>query len=190
MSSTSDHTLTLFTLHGLAVSLRDRADTSVERAETLLLGIEHAFTRQMLGEPVDLGELNALTESVAAELDTSHRLGERLRRGARALAIEAGTLATLPKLVASERVLGALPTLSDAAATVRRAVHRARITTLAKDLTEALGQLALAASQRPLTEADLLALRSVFARLDGLPQALNGARERIGAALAEIEGER
>ena len=33
-----------------------------------------------------------------------------------------------------------------------------------------------------------LDLRSVFARLDGLPQALSGARERIGAALAEIDG--
>ena len=31
-------------------------------------------------------------------------------------------------------------------------------------------------------------LRSVFARLDGLPQALSGARERLGVALAEIDG--
>jgi hypothetical protein len=85
-------------------------------------------------------------------------------------------------------VLKALPTLSDAAATVRRAIPRARLTTMARDLTEALGQLALAASQRPLNEDDLLPLRSVFARLDGLPQALSGARERLGVALAEIDG--
>ena len=70
-----------------------------------------------------------------------------------------------------------------------RAIPRARLTTLARDLTDALGQLALAATQRPVNQDDLLALRSVFARLDGLPQALSGARERIGAALAEIEGE-
>ena len=101
---------------------------------------------------------------------------------------EAGLLVRLPKLIVSERVQAALPTLSDAAATVRRAIPRARLTTLARDLTEALGQLALAASQRPVNEDDLLALRSVFARLDGLPQALSGARERLGAALAELDG--
>ena len=33
-------------------------------------------------------------------------------------------------------------------------------------------------------------LRSVFARLDGLPQALSGAREQLGVALTEIEGDR
>jgi hypothetical protein len=188
MSTEPDHTLTLFILHGLAVSLRDRADTNSERAETLLLTIEGAFQRQMMGEPVDLGELIALAEAVVAELDAAHRLGLKLVRGVRALAVEAGTLVTLPKLIASERVLAALPTLSDAAATVRRAIPRARLTTLARDLTDALGQLALAASQRPVNEDDLLSVRSVFARLDGLPQALSGARERLGAALAEIDG--
>ena len=85
-------------------------------------------------------------------------------------------------------MLKALPTLSDAAATLRRAIPRARLVTLARDLTEALGQLALVASQRPVHTDDLLALRSVFARLDGLPQALSGARERLGVSLAEIEG--
>ena len=188
MSQVQDPTLTLFTLHGLAVSLRDRADTISERAEGLLLAVEGAFTRQMRGEPIDAGELIALAEAVVAELSTSHRLGEKLARGVRALAAEGGLLVSLPKLVGSERVLKALPTLSDAAATVRRAVPRARLTTLARDLTEALGQLALAASHRPLNEDDLLPLRSVFARLDGLPQALSGARERLGVALAEIDG--
>ena len=188
MSQVSDPTFTLFTLHGLAVSLRDRADAVTERSDVLLLHIEGAFTRQMLGEPVDVGELIALAESLSAELHTSHRTGERLQRGLRALAVEAGTLARLPKLVASERVLKALPTFSDAAATLRRAIPRARLTTLARDLTEALGQLALAASQRPVHVDDLWALRSVFARLDGLPQALSGARERLGVSLAEIEG--
>ena len=187
MSQPHDPALSLFILHGLAVSIRDRADSLTDRSEALLLGVEHAFTQQMLGEAVDLGVLTALADSVMAELDTSHRLGEKIRRGARALAKDAGLLVTLPKLVASERVLAALPTLSDAAATVRRAIPRARLTTLARDLTEALGQLALAASQRPINEDDLLPLRSVFARLDGLPQALSGARERIGAALAAID---
>ena len=55
MSQDQDPTLTLFTLHGLAVSLRDRADTHTERAEALLLGVEQAFTQQMRGEPVVLG---------------------------------------------------------------------------------------------------------------------------------------
>ncbi|MBK7756121.1 MAG: hypothetical protein IPI35_06885 [Deltaproteobacteria bacterium] len=81
-------------------------------------------------------------------------------------------------------------TYESIAATIRRAVPRARITTLARDLTEALGQLAQAASQRPVNEDDLLPLRSVFARLDGLPQALSGAREPLGVALTEIEGDR
>jgi hypothetical protein len=188
MSQDQDPTLTLFILHGLAVSLRDRADTISERAEGLLLAVEGAFTRQMRGEPIDVGELIALAESVVAELSTSHRLGEKLLRGVRALAAKNGLLVSLPKLVGSERVLKALPTLSDAAATLRRAVPRARLTTIARDLTEALGQLALAASQRPVNEDDLSPLRSVFARLDGLPQALSGARERLGVALAEIEG--
>ena len=188
MSQVQDITLTLFTLHGLAVSLRDRADTVSERAEALLTHIEGAFAQQMRGEPIDLGELIALVEAVEAELGVSHRLSEKLRRGARALAGEAGLLLTLPKLVVSERVHMALPTLSDAAATLRRAVPRARMTTLARDLTEALGKLALAASQRPVNEDDLLPLRSVFARLDGLPQALSGARERLGVGLAELEG--
>ena len=124
-----------------------------------------------------------------AELSTSHRLAEKLSRGLRALAKEAGLLVSLPKLVGSERVLKALPTLSDAAATLRRAIPRARLVTLARERTEALGQLALAASQRPVNEDDLLSLRSVFARLDGLPQALSGARERLGVALAEIGGQ-
>ena len=188
MSPDQDPTLTLFTLHGLAVSLRDRADTHTERAEALLLGVERAFAQQMRGEAIDLGELIALAEAAAAESDTSRRLAEKLLRGLRAMVKGAGLLVTLPKLVNAERVLGALPTLSDAAATVRRAVPRARLTTLARDLTEALGQLALAASQRPVNEDDLLPLRSVFARLDGLPQALSGARERLGVALAEIDG--
>ena len=55
MSPDQDPTLTLFTLHGLAVSLRDRADTHTERAEALLLGVERAFTQQMAGEPIVLG---------------------------------------------------------------------------------------------------------------------------------------
>jgi hypothetical protein len=140
------------------------------------------------GIPVDFGELLALAEAAAAESDTSRRLAEKVLRGLRAMVKGAGLLVTLPKLVSADRVLKALPTLSDAAATVRRAIPRARLTTLARDLTEALGQLALAASQRPVNEDDLLPLRSVFARLDGLPQALSGARERLGVALAEIEG--
>jgi hypothetical protein len=190
-SDQQDHraTLSLVKLHGLAVSLRDRADTVTERADALLVHIESAFTRQMAGEPVDLGELLALTESMCAELHTSHRTGERLRRGARALAAEAGLFVRLPRLVASDRVLKALPTLSDAAATLRRAIPRARLVTLARELTEALGQLALITSQRPVNTDDLLALRSVFARLDGLPQALSGARERLGVALAELDEE-
>jgi hypothetical protein len=188
MSPSNDPTLTLFTLHGLAVSLRDRADTTIDRSEALLLQIERSFAQQMAAEPVDLGELLALTEAVATELDTNHRLGVKLRRGTRVLVIQSGRLVMFPKLVASARVLAALPTLSDAAATLRRAIHRARLTTLARELTEALGQLALAASQRPLCEDDLLPLRSMFARLDGLPQALSGARERLGAAIAEIDG--
>jgi hypothetical protein len=188
MSPDQDPTLTLFTLHGLAVSLRDRADTHTERAEALLLGVERAFAQQMAGQPVDFGELLALAEAAFAESDTSRRIAEKALRGVRGLIKEGGLLVMLPKLVNAERVLAALPTLSDAAATVRRAVPRARLTTLARDLTEALGQLALAASQRPITEDDLLPLRSVFARLDGLPQALSGARERLGVALAEIAG--
>jgi hypothetical protein len=188
MSQASDPMLTLFTLHGLAVSLRDRADTISERAEALLTHVEAAIAQQMAGEAIDLGELISLVEAVEAELGTSHRLSEKLRRGVRAMVGEAGLLLTLPKLLVSERVLKALPTLSDAAATLRRAVPRARMTTMARELTEALGQLALAASQRPVNEDDLLPLRSVFARLDGLPQALSGARERLGVSLAEIEG--
>ncbi|MBK9647045.1 MAG: hypothetical protein IPO67_18125 [Deltaproteobacteria bacterium] len=180
--------MTLFTLHGLAVSLRDRADTVTERAEALLLGVERAYGQQMMGEPVDFGELLALAEAAAAESDTSRRLAEKVLRGARALVRVRACSCTLPKLVASDRVLKALPTLSDAAATLRRAIPRARLITVARDLTEALGALALAATQRPLNEDDLLPLRSVFARLDGLPQALSGARERLGVALAEIDG--
>ena len=189
MSSKRDCTLSLFNLHGQAVALRDRADTITERSDVLLLHIERAFTQQLLGEAVDLGELIALTESVSAELDTSHRLGDKLSRGARDLAEVAGTLVTLPRLVAPERVLKALPTLSDAAATLRRAVPRARLVLMAQELTAALGSLALAASQRPVTEEELAPLRAIFARLDGLPQVLTGARERLGAALSEIDGE-
>ncbi|MCK6523503.1 hypothetical protein L6R49_18985 [Myxococcota bacterium] len=188
MSQDPNLTFTLFTLHGLAVSLRDRADSITERAEALLTQVEAAYTQQLRGEPVDVAELLALAESASAELQTASRLGERLRRGARAFALEAGTLARLPTLTAPERVLRALPTLSDAAATLRRAIPRARLTTLARELTEALGQLALAASQRPVAEDDLQPLRAAFARLDGLPQALTGARERLGAALEEIDG--
>jgi hypothetical protein len=55
MSPDQDLTFTLFTLHGLAVSLRDRADTHTERAEALLLGVERAYAQQMAGEPVVLG---------------------------------------------------------------------------------------------------------------------------------------
>ncbi len=55
MSPDQDPTLTLFTLHGLAVSLRDRADTHTERAEALLLGVERAYAQQMRGEPIVLG---------------------------------------------------------------------------------------------------------------------------------------
>ena len=188
MSQPSDPTLTLFTLHGLAVSLRDRADTISERAEALLTQVEAALAQQLRGEAIDLGELIPLVEAVEAELGTSHRLSERLQRGVRAVVGEAGLLVTLPKLLVSERVLRALPNLSDAAATLRRAVPRARMTTMARELTESLGQLALAASQRPVSEDDLAPLRAVFARLDGLPQALSGARERLGVCLAEIEG--
>ena len=187
MSSAHDLPMTLFTLHGLAVSLRDRADTVTERAETLLTTTERLLIQQMMGEPVDVGELLNLSEQVTAELHTSAKLGDKLRRGARALAVECGCLTRLPKLVAPERFVRALPTLSDAAATLRRAIPRARLITIARDLTEALGALALAATQRPLNEDDLLPLRSIFARLDGLPQALAGARERLGVALAEID---
>ncbi|MCK6524447.1 hypothetical protein L6R49_23830 [Myxococcota bacterium] len=187
MSQAQDPTLTLFTLHGLAVALRDRADTNTERAEALLVQIEDSFQRQLRGEAVDLGELLAASETAAADFDTSRRLSDRLRRGAKALAVESGPFVTLPRLVAPERVLKALPTLSDAAATLRRAVPRARLVTLAKELTAALGSLALAASQRPVNEDEVAPLRAIFARLDGLPQALAGARERLGAALAEID---
>ncbi|MCK6524141.1 hypothetical protein L6R49_22265 [Myxococcota bacterium] len=188
MSQPSDPTLILFTLHGLAVSLRDRADTISERAEALLTQVEAALAQQLRGEPIELCELLSCAEAAEAELGTSHRLSERLQRGVRALVGEAGLLKTLPKLLVAERVQHALPNLSDAAATLRRAVPRARLTTMARELTEALGQLALAASQRPLTEDDLAPLRAVFARLDGLPQALSGARERLGLSLAELEG--
>ena len=115
MSQDPNLTFTLFTLHGLAVSLRDRADSITERAEALLTQVEAAYTQQLSGEPVDVAELLALAESASAELQTASRLGERLRRGARAFALEAGTLARLPTLTAPERVLRALPTLSDAA---------------------------------------------------------------------------
>ncbi|MCK6525707.1 hypothetical protein L6R49_30245 [Myxococcota bacterium] len=181
--------MTLFTLHGLAVSIRDRADTLTERAESLLTTTERMLTQQMLGEAVDIAELLNLTEALTAELHASGKLGDRFRRGARALAVECGTLTRLPKLVAPERFVTALPTLSDAAATLRRAIPRARLTTIARELTEALGQLALAATQRPLNEDDLTPLRSIFARLDGLPQALAGARERLGVALSELQGD-
>jgi hypothetical protein len=187
MSSAHDLPMTLFTLHGLAVHLRDRADTVTERSEAILVTTERLLTQQMIGEPIDVGELLTLSELLSAELHSSAKLGDRFRRGARALAVECGTLLRLPKLVAPERLVKALPTLSDAAATLRRAIPRARLITIARDLTEALGTLALAATQRPLNEDDLLPLRSVFARLDGLPQALSGARERLGVALAEID---
>ncbi|MBK7758108.1 MAG: hypothetical protein IPI35_17275 [Deltaproteobacteria bacterium] len=49
MSQASDPMLTLFTLHGLAVSLRDRADTISERAEALLTHVEGAIAQQMRG---------------------------------------------------------------------------------------------------------------------------------------------
>ena len=189
MSQEFDPSFTLFTLHGLAVALRDRADSNTERAEALLVQIEDSFQRQLRGEAIDLGELLAASETAAADFDVSRRLSNRLRRGAKALAVEAGTLVTLPRLVAPERVLKALPTLSDAAATLRRAVPRARLVLMAQELTAALGSLALAASQRPVTEEELAPLRAIFARLDGLPQALTGARERLGAALSEIDGE-
>ena len=65
MSPDQDPTLTLFTLHGLAVSLRDRADTHTERAEALLLGVERAYAQQMRGEAVGLGERIALAEAAA-----------------------------------------------------------------------------------------------------------------------------
>ncbi|MCK6525479.1 hypothetical protein L6R49_29070 [Myxococcota bacterium] len=180
--------MTLFTLHGLAVHLRDRADTVNERAEALLSATERLLTQQLVGEPVDVGELLALSELLSTELQSSAKLGDRLRRGAKALAVEHGTLARLPKLLAPERLVTALPTLSDAAATLRRAIPRARLTTIARELTEALGALALAATQRPLTDDDLTPLRAVFVRLDGLPQALAGARERLGVAIAEMDG--
>ena len=189
MSSESNPALTLFKLHGLAVSLRDRADIPVDRTEALLLQIEHSYMQQLAGAPVDLGELLALTEAVGTELDTNQRLGEKLRRTTRRLVIQSGTVVVFPKLCAPERVLRALPTLSDAAATLRRAIPRARLTTLARDLTDALGKLALAATQGPVTKAELGPLRDAFARLDGLPQALAGVRERLGAALAEIDEE-
>ena len=67
---------------------------------------------------------------------------------------EGGLLVTLPKLVNAGRVLSALPTLSDTAATVRRAIPGARLTNLARDLTEALGQLALAASNAVLAQPE------------------------------------
>jgi hypothetical protein len=190
-SDQQDHraTLSLVKLHGLAVSLRDRADTVTERSDTLLVQIEQAFTAHIAGEAAELGELHALAASLSAELHTAHRAGARLRRGVQALGGAACALAPAPKPVAAERVLKALPTLSDAAATLRRAIPRARLVTLARELTEALGQLALITSQRPVHTDDLRALRSVFARLDGLPQALSGARERLGAALAELDEE-
>jgi hypothetical protein len=108
MSPDQDPMLTLFTLHGLAVSLRDRADTHTERAEALLLGVERAYGQQMRGEPVDFGELIALAEAAAAESDTSRRLAEKVLRGVRAMVKGAGLLVTLPKLVNAERVLNAL----------------------------------------------------------------------------------
>ena len=55
MSQASDPILTLFTLHGLAVSLRDRADTISERAEAPLTHVEGAIAQQMAGEPIVLG---------------------------------------------------------------------------------------------------------------------------------------
>ena len=187
MSSAHDLPMTLFTLHGLAVHLRDRADTVTERSEAILVLSERLLTQQMLGEPIDVAELLSLSEQITAELHTSAKLGDRFRRGARALAVDCGTLLRLPRLVAPERFVKALPTLSDAAATLRRAIPRARLITIARELTEALGAIALAATQRPLNEDDMVPLRSIFARLDGLPQALAGARERLGVALAEID---
>ncbi len=187
MSQAADPVLTLFNIHGQAVALRDRADTFTERSEALLLGVERATAQRLLGEPLDLTELEALSEATTAELYESHRLSERARRGLRSLSPEAVSSACPPRPVAPARVVAALPTLSDAAATLRRALPRARLTTLARDLTESLGQLALIATNRTVTQGDLSALRAVFARLDGLPQALSGARERIGVALAELD---
>ena len=109
MFQPQDPTLTLFILHGLAVSLRDRADSSTERAEALLLGVERAYAQQMRGEPIDLGELIALAEAAAAESDTSRRLAEKALRGVRAMVKEGGLLMQLPKLVNAGRVLAALP---------------------------------------------------------------------------------
>ncbi len=55
MSQEFDPSFTLFTLHGLAVALRDRADCNTERAEALLVQIEDNFQRQLRGEPIVLG---------------------------------------------------------------------------------------------------------------------------------------
>ena len=49
MSPKDNPMLTLFKLHGLAVSLRDRADTVTERSDTVLVHIEQAFTAHMAG---------------------------------------------------------------------------------------------------------------------------------------------
>ena len=57
--------LTLFTLRGLAVLLRDCADTQTERAEALLLGVERAYAQPMRGKAIDLGERIALAEAAA-----------------------------------------------------------------------------------------------------------------------------
>jgi hypothetical protein len=65
MSSAHDLPMTLFTLHGLAVSLRDRADTVTERSEAILVTSERLLTQQMKGEPIDVGELLALSELLA-----------------------------------------------------------------------------------------------------------------------------
>ena len=55
MSSAHDLPMTLFTLHGLAVSLRDRADTVTERSEAILVTSERLLTQQMKGEGIVLG---------------------------------------------------------------------------------------------------------------------------------------
>ena len=55
MSSAHDLPMTLFTLHGLAVSIRDRADTVTERSEAILVTSERLLTQQMKGEPIVLG---------------------------------------------------------------------------------------------------------------------------------------
>ena len=70
MSSAHDLPMTLFTLHGLAVHLRDRAETVNERSEAILVTTERLLTQHLMGEPIDVGELLTVSELLSPRCPT------------------------------------------------------------------------------------------------------------------------